>query len=83
MMMTSLLVEALVAAEARGDRPLAVPMVTATASEVGSMPTIENDALIPMVAAAAAAATTTPGKNLMTYSGQSHRSLERQISRGK
>jgi hypothetical protein len=56
-------VEDLVAAEVQGGRPLAVPMATATASEVGSMPTIGNDAPLPMTAGVTM---TTQGKSLMT-----------------
>ena len=79
-MMTSLQAEALVAAEAQEDRLLTVPTVTATASEVGSMPTLENDAPLPTTVGVTM---TIPGKRLMTCSGQPLRNLERQILLGR
>ena len=80
-MMTSLMEKVLVAAETLGDLPLAAPMVTATASEVGSMLTIENDART--LVEVAAMTTATPEKTLVTCSGQLRKKLVRQISRGK
>ena len=80
-MMINLLVKVLVAAEALVGLLLAAPMGTATASEVGSMPIIENDART--LVEVAAMTTATPEKTLVTYSGQLRKKLERQISRGK